>query len=398
MVRSIVVVEPDPDELPGAHLIDTISACEQVIRAAEAIQAQHAGMLLAEREPLMEGRHAFLSAAGETALARGMSPSAGITQLETAITLSRLPAVQAAWVDGLVSGVTVRAIVKNLPSLDHASMALFEAELEPHLPGLTPRAAAELTRSLTLEIDPDEADRKALAAREDQYVFVADEADGVATLIAHGPAELIHQIADPLLASARRAKNDPGDQRSRGQVMFQTLHASAVAGPNPELETMRTLELAVVISAEHLLGAGDTPAELVGHGPVAPVVLDQLIDEADRVFYRRLVTDPVDGRLLHTDPRRRLFTGALARHVRYRDKRCQGPSCDAAIAEIDHVREFQHGGPTTAENAEGLCVTTHTMKSIPGWAVSHDGATWTTPTGHTYPSPPPPDVVRRRRE
>ncbi|RYJ00537.1 MAG: hypothetical protein EON52_23430, partial [Actinomycetales bacterium] len=320
LVRSMVAFEPDPDDLPGAHLVDIISACEQVIRAAEAIQAQAAGQLLTEREAAMEGRQAFLSAAGEAALARGMSPSAGITQLTTALVVRRLPAVHAAWADGLVSGVTVRAIVKNLPPLDDESMALFEAEITPHLPGLTPRAAAELTRALTIEIDPDEADNKARAAREDQYVFIADETDGVATMIARGPAEMIHQMGDPALRAARRAKNDPDDHRTRGQVMFQTLHASAVAGPTPELTTTKVLELAVVVSAENLLGPSDIPAELVGHGPIAPVILDELIDEADQIFWRRLITDPVDGRLLHTDPHRRLFTGSLARHVRYRDK------------------------------------------------------------------------------
>ncbi|KQY59883.1 hypothetical protein ASD11_10215 [Aeromicrobium sp. Root495] len=392
----MVVVEPDPDELPGAHLIETISACEQVIRAAEAIQAQHAGMLLAEREPLMEGRQAFLSAAGETALARGMSPSAGITQLETAITLSRLPAVQAAWADGLVSGVTVRAIVKNLPSLDAESMALFETEIAPHLPGLTPRAAAELTRSLTLEIDPDEADRKAVEVRDDQYVLVVDETDGVATLVSRGPAERIHEIRELLLGHARRAKNDPTDHRTRGQVMFQSLHASVVAGPDRSLPVKRVLELGIVLTADNLLGLDDTPAELVGHGPVAPVVVDQLIDDADQVFYRRLITDPVNGTLLHSDPRRRLFTGPLARHVRYRDGRCRTPACDAPIAEIDHVQAHEHGGATTEENGQGLCVTNHLMKHLPGWSVRRDG-TWTTPTGHTYRSAPPP-VLRRRRE
>ena len=396
LVRSMVEVEPDPDDPSGAHLVDVISACEQVIRAAEAIQAEHAALLLDERETAMEGRQAFLSAAGETGLARGMSPSAGMTQLETAVAVRRLPSVARAWADGLVSGATVRSIAKNLPPLDDADLALLESELEPLLPGLTPRDAAELVRSLSIEIDPEEADRKAVEARDDQYVLIADEADGVATLVAHGPAEQVHAIGEALLGCARRAKNDPEDSRTRGQVMFQSLHEAALAGPLPELDVTRVVELGIVISAENLLGLDDVPAELVGHGPVAPVVVDELIDQADRVFYRRLVTDPVDGTLLHSDPRRRLFTGPLARHVRYRDKRCRGPACDAPIAEIDHVKAHQHGGETSEDNAQGLCVTTHVMKHLPGWTVSRYGDTWTTPSGHTYRSSPPPQVRRRR--
>jgi hypothetical protein len=54
------------------------------------------------------------------------------------------------------------------------------------------------------------------------------------------------------------------------------------------------------------------------------------------------------------------------------------------------------GGPTVLANGQGLCSRSHTIKSQPGWTVTtHGKATiWTTPTGHTYRSDPPPLLPR----
>ncbi|MGH8969587.1 MAG: HNH endonuclease, partial [Actinomycetes bacterium] len=77
---------------------------------------------------------------------------------------------------------------------------------------------------------------------------------------------------------------------------------------------------------------------------------------------------------------------------------CRTPWCDAPIRHADHVTGHAAGGPTTAGNGQGLCEACNYTKQAPGWrAREHPDSgpgdhlvETTTPTGHTYPSRPPP--------
>ena len=92
------------------------------------------------------------------------------------------------------------------------------------------------------------------------------------------------------------------------------------------------------------------------------------------------------------EPRRRHFDAPTSAHIRTRDRVCRQPGCDARIRDNDHIHDYATGGPTTAANGQGLCKRSHTIKSLPDWTVVTDGKAtiWTTPTGHTYHSNPPP--------
>ena len=135
------------------------------------------------------------------------------------------------------------------------------------------------------------------------------------------------------------------------------------------------------------------------------------------------------------ESRARGFTGALAEMIRLRDQSCAAPWCDAPIGDIDHTHPYRDGGATSYVNGEGLCRRCNDTKEQPGWHVhthpNHpdtqaSGArrragiesvqdeqaggtrnagidpaqaevagvtrrtTWTTPTGHTHTTSPPP--------
>lgn len=398
VVEALLREVPEGEGLPQERLIDQIGVVEQLERACQAARAELSALLLAEMEVTLPTRQAFLAAAGEVGLARGMSSSAGARSVELGMVLDRMPSVSAAFRHGLVAQDTVHAICKALPSLDDDAIDDLDHALEEHLPGLRPRLAAELVRAFAIEIDLDAADAKAVAARDDQFVIVVDENDGMATLIARGPAEEVHATKDVLLRRAKTAKA-AGDSRTRGQVMFQSLVESALNGPG-DLLVQRVVEVGVVVTAEYAAGLESTAPILVGHGPVAPAVLDEILCRADLVFYRRLFTDPVNGTLTGFDTTRRLFDGPVARFVRTRDgHRCRGAHCESAIAELDHVIAHEVGGRTTARNGQGQCKLDHLIKHLPGWKVEDvgDGALeWTTPSNQTYVSRPPP-LIRRRR-
>lgn len=61
----------------------------------------------------------------------------------------------------------------------------------------------------------------------------------------------------------------------------------------------------------------------------------------------------------------RLFTGAARDAVRWRDRHCQSPGCrkPSRWCDIDHIEEWQDGGPTNPVNGQLLCPLHHRMKS-----------------------------------
>ena len=63
------------------------------------------------------------------------------------------------------------------------------------------------------------------------------------------------------------------------------------------------------------------------------------------------------GRRVEISPTSRLYSGATRRAVEVRDRECVHPTCDvtASRCQVDHIRPWALGGPTTQENGRLLC-------------------------------------------
>src|SRR5690606_31790315 len=136
-----------------------------------------------------------------------------------------------------------------------------------------------------------------------------------------------------------------------------------VTGVDPSREGM-PVEIGLVMTDRALFDEGDDSARVAGYGPV-PAALARMLARCGstrdaqvspaKAWLRRLLLDPVDSALADADPRRRLFTGPLRRFVLTRDQECAMPYCSAPIQDVDHIRRARDGGPTTADNGQGLC-------------------------------------------
>ena len=110
-------------------------------------------------------------------------------------------------------------------------------------------------------------------------------------------------------------------------------------------------------------------------------------------WWRRLVTDPVDGHLLDYG-RSTYLPDKLRRYVLARDGVCRSPYCTTQASsrlQLDHAHEFPHG-PSTPANTGALCTTCHQVKTagLTDIRDSHaDGScTWVTAWGQTLHIPP----------
>ena len=201
-----------------------------------------------------------------------------------------------------------------------------------------------------------------------------------------------------LLDEADRRKA-AGDSRSRGAIMADTLVERIlrphVAGSGPaEIPLM----INVVVPDTVLLGDRDGSGWVEQYGEVPGDLLREWIaanaEHGVRDWVQRLYQSPKTGQLVAMDQRGRYFEGKLAEFLTLRDRYCRNSWCGAPIRTIDHARAHADGGPTSADNGQGLCEACNLAKEGWGWsALPRPGPIHTietiTPTGHRYTSRSP---------
>ncbi|MBV8930720.1 MAG: DUF222 domain-containing protein, partial [Mycobacteriaceae bacterium] len=199
-------------------------------------------------------------------------------------------------------------------------------------------------------------------------------------------------------AALKRAADTTFDDRSRGQVMADTLVERVTGRP---AEVAEPVVVNLVMSDQTLFGGDETAAVMDGYGPIPAAVARNLVSSAvgdvrSRCTLRRLYAHPKSGQLVAMESRSRRFPKGLADFIGLRDQRCRTPYCDAPVRHRDHAEPHSRGGPTSADNALGSCEGCNYVKEAPGWRVragdengSHT-AEFVTPTGARYQSTAPP--------
>ena len=103
--------------------------------------------------------------------------------------------------------------------------------------------------------------------------------------------------------------------------------------------------------------------EIAGVGPIPVSTATEYLGEA---FLKLLILDGTDIRTIaHMG---RALPAKLRTAVEERDRVCQVPTCDMSLGlEIDHIKPFAEGGPTTFENLVRLCKRHHLQKTHDGY-------------------------------
>ncbi len=460
-----------PSDLDDSARIDLICALERLKSAASARQARVSIELDGSQRALQRaagvpGERLGVGVAAQVALARRESPHRGGQCLGLARALvTEMPCTLAALEAGALSEWRATLLVRESACLSHEDRAALDREIAGDLSaldGVGDRALVARAKAVAQRLDVASVVACARRAESERCVTLRPAPDTMTYLTALLPvAQGVGVYA--ALTRAADAARAAGDPRPRGQVMADELVTRIAAGGAVSGDAVSArLEVQLVMTDRTLLAGDDEPAHIPGYGTVPGpwarnLVLDSLgrrhadrprpeasgarldrptrkpelsrssppglpglgPDRTDagrsrraRVWVRRLFTAPGTGQLVAMDSRARLAPDALADLIRARDGACRTPWCDAPIRQIDHITPHAEGGPTSADNLQGLCERCNYAKEAPGWhetplpAHGHPPAPLaggteaarpphapdvliTTPTGHRYLSRAP---------
>ena len=384
-----------------AELVDTIRALEKLVCVATAAQAALTGQLdEAERErqaaagvpQARQGR----GVASLVGFARRESPNAGHKHLGLAkVVATEMPHTWAAWQAGVITEWKATLIARETACLDlelRQQIDELVAGDQAKLEGIGPRELVGQIVGHAARLDPAAVTARRRYAERERNVSLRPAPDSMTWLTALLPVAAGVATYAALTQVAATAKS-AGDQRSRGQIMADTL-VERTTGHEPVAIPVQINLVVTDRALFSLPGEGD-PCSIGGFGPVPNGLARELIQRAgernQRTWLRRLYANPTSGDLVAMDSTRRRFPAAMARFVRIRDQICRTPWCEAPIRQIDHIQPYAEGGPTSLTNAQGLCEACNRAKQAHGWRArpGPDGSVITyLPTGHRTVSGP----------
>ena len=403
----------DAAEQDDAERIDRISVLESLRCASEAAQSEVvADFVVSQRQAASERgvpaarRDRGLGA--QVALARGVSPSRGLRDVALAMVLrTELPHTRAAFRAGRIDGFKATLIARETGCLSAEHRAVVDEQLCAD-PGtverLSPRQLVGRLQREAAELDAAAVARRRRRAEADRHVSLRPAPDVMTWLGALLPVKAGVAVHATLHREARSAKA-AGDPRSIGQLMADILvqrvvHPGLAATSASQTITPSTvstvpLMVNVVVRDSVLLGDEDGTGWIEGHGHVpGDLIREWIADNLDAgldCWLRRLYEQPATGNLVAMESRAELFSGRLAEFIRLRDRVCRTDGCGAPVRHTDHVEPRSRGGPTTADNGQGLCEFCNYAKEADGWTARtipgpRHTVEITTPTGHTYSS------------
>jgi len=379
-------------------LLDAVVEADRIIAMARAMKYD---LLEAASAAYLEGRSGsepIESFRAEVAAALRIPERTASIVIDEGFALStRLPATLAALRHGAITPRHARILMSETSCLDDDTRADVErrALRESHR---STGDFARLVRRWCRRRDPLTAADRHRTAFGERYATRQPAPDGMSyftTLITAVEAVAI----DTRLDDAARALHLAGDPRTFAQLradIFTDVMLDRVSRDDRAYRGMKPT-VVVTVPALTLLGRSSEHGELEGYGPIDAETARELASEAPEL--RRMPVDPHTSVPLALGREKYRPSRSLRLWLRLRDRTCRFPGCANPVttADIDHTRDWVHGGSTNPDNLAHLCRKHHTLKHQSGWRVEHSTAgtlEWTSPLGRRYvsrsPAPDPP--------
>ena len=309
----------------------------------------------------------------------------------------RAPLVWAWFCEGEVSVGNATVVAEVAATLPFQVCGQFDAAVVEAARTLSTPRFREKARRVREQLHPHTLTERHTAAREERRVWVEADRDGMCWLSAYLPAEVGVQAMARLDAAAASLAAAPDESRTlaqlRADIMGDLLTSAGRADASPVGVPAVGVTVAVTVPVLTLLGVEELPATLDGYGPIDPDTARRLAAHAPT--FQRILTHPITGTVLDIDQSSYRVPADLKRWTQLRDQHCTFPGCGrpAKQCDLDHTTAWAHGGTTRATNLAHLCRHHHRLKHESRWTVTRQPTgttTWTTPTGHTHTTDPPP--------
>jgi hypothetical protein len=263
--------------------------------------------------------------AGEVALARRDSPARGGRAL-----VREMPHTLAALQCGVLSEWRATLIARESACLAVADRRALDVELcadVAKLDGMGDGRIVAAAKEIAARLDVQAVVDRAAKAEADRTVTIRPAPDCMTYVTALLPVAQ----GVGVYAALKRAADSTFDDRSRGQVMADTLVERVTGKP---AEAPQSVALNLVMSDQALWGQDNAPAVLAGYGPIPAslarrLVADAVVGERSVARLRRLYRHPKSGSLVAMESRSRLFPKGLVGFIGVRDQTCRTPYCDA---------------------------------------------------------------------
>jgi len=383
--------------------VDYLRALDRI--SARVASMRHAAVVAMVGQRSSEAYLPEVALEHEISVARRTSRYAAGKAIEVARALATtFPGFAAALREGELTDTHCSILVeKTRVVADESVLAEIERRVLPKAKRLTAGEFAGEVAKTIARLDRDAAAR-VKKARATRRVWARQLDDGMGYLgLTHdwSTIQAIHdavatdgrclQVARGGSGSVAEGDDDAAADACRADAMAARVLGTVNADGSVTYDRSNVgVTVNVVMDLPTLRGEADQVALIDGQ-PVPGEIGREVAEFA--TWWRRLVTDPVDGHLLDYG-RATYLPEKLRRFILARDGVCRAPGCTTKAAsrlQMDHVHEFP-SGPSSAWNCGAVCTTCHQMKTTGFTDItdSHaDGScTWITAWGQSIQVPP----------
>ncbi|MFC6355960.1 HNH endonuclease signature motif containing protein [Luethyella okanaganae] len=336
---------------------------------------------------------------------------------ESEILVRELTRTLDALANGDISYRHAQVVIDQARTLPSEARVAFEAVM---LTTAATATVAELRRAALRErerMHPESIASRRRTAVEERRVALDGTCDGMAWLHHHLPIEQAVGVFNRITAAARSLQGSH-ESRTLDQLRADVAASLLLDGDcdydydydyddelanaplkaeaktkTSRMAALRGIRPTVIVTVPvlTLLGHGDEPAELAGHGPIDADTARELAARAPS--FTRLLTHPETGAVLSIGRESYTVPADLKRWLLLRDERCRFPGCGrpAQQCELDHTVAWQHGGRTDGSNLAFLCRKHHRLKHLTHWQARQDDdgvLDWRSPSRRQYRTRP----------
>jgi hypothetical protein len=295
-----------------------------------------------------------------------LSSHAASELVHTGRALEHLPAVAAAFADGMVTAAQAAVIAQVARPAQLADAAAQDIDLSAVDEALATVATEQphdrlvtVVRHYRQALDPDGAEPDPTEGRRLSFAKHSDGTLGISGQLDAVGGEKLRAALEALVQAAR----PKGDTRTRGQqqadALVQLADNALASGDLPICRTVKP-HVVVTIDLEDLADPARNPgAATTGFGDTLSAARARWL--ACDATITRIVLDP-DGLPLDVGRDKRVVPPHIRRAVELRDRHCVFAGCGAPThwCDVHHLLEWIYGGETSLENSALLCERHHT--------------------------------------